>query len=80
MSEQLKCLCASIASIQSVPEQCWHKLVSHNCCPAVPGLRNLRELGRTGENQRKILGLSNLCSKTWISKPGMLVLPVGDSG
>lgn len=80
MSEQLKCLRASIVSMQSVPEQCWHRLVSHNCCLAIPGLRNIRVLGRTGENQRKILDLSNLCSKTWISEPGMLVLPVGDAG
>lgn len=78
MGEQLKCFCASIVSVQSVPEQCWHRLVSHNCCLAIPGLRTLRVLGRTGENQRKILGLSNLGNKTWISEPGMLVLPLGD--
>lgn len=56
----------------------WHRLVSHLCCLAIAGLRNLRVLGRKGTNQRKMLCLSNFCSKTWISEPGMLVLPVGD--
>lgn len=37
-------------------------------------------LGRTGEKHRKILGLSKLGNKTWISEPGMLVLPLGDVG
>lgn len=63
VSERLKGLCASIVSVQSVPEQPWHRLVSHNCCLAIPGLRNLRVLGRKGEKQSKILGLSNLGSK-----------------
>lgn len=80
MGEQLKCLCASIVSVQSVPQQPWHRLVSHNCCLAIPGLRNLRVLGRTGEKQRKILGLRNLGNKSWMSEPGMLVLPLGDVG
>lgn len=56
----------------------WHRLVPHLCCLAIAGLRNLRVLGRKGANQRKMLCLSNFCSKTWISEPGMLVLPVGD--
>lgn len=83
MNEQLKCLCASTVSVQSVPEQHWHRLVSqaallfyfYNSWAKEP-----RSVGENRENQRKILGLSNLCSKTWISEPGMLVLPVEDVG
>lgn len=68
------CLCA-ICSRAVLVQICVTQLL-----PCYSWAKELRVLGRTGEKQRKILGLSSLGNKTWISEPGMLVLPLGDVG
>lgn len=81
MSEQLKCLCASIVSAicsRAALAQTCHTIAALLFYFCNSWAKEPWSVGKNRENQRKILGVSNLCSKTWIREPRMLVLPAGD--
>lgn len=81
VSEQLKCLCASIVSAicsRAALAQTCHTIAALLFYFCNSWAKEPWSVGKNRENQRKILGVSNLCSKTWIREPRMLVLPAGD--